>query len=488
METQNRKGVVLAAPKSGSGKTLITCALIQSLLNRQESVFSYKCGPDYIDPMFHRTILGVSGGNLDTFFTGEQKTRELFLSNTPENSFTIVEGVMGLFDGLGGVKEEGSTYHLAKTISIPIILVVDAHGMGRSILPLIAGFLSYDTAHQIKGVILNRVSKMFYGSLKEMIEKELELEVLGYFPERKELQLESRHLGLKMPEEKKDLKEQVQRAANQFEESVNLNRILEIGAEAVTSSIVVNKNQIAADKIKTTNIADILSQNGESLKENKVNDKVERPVLAVARDEAFCFYYQENLKLLEQAGFLIREFSPIHDDKLPEGTSAILLGGGYPELFAKELSDNQKMKSEIREAINSGMPSVAECGGFMYLHESLTDAEEKTYPMVSVIKEHCNDQGKLVRFGYVELQENESMFLPKGTKIRGHEFHYFDSTNNGVSCVAKKPVGKRQWDCVWEEEKHWWGFPHLYYPSNPSFVEHFYEEAIKCQFRQQNQK
>ena len=180
---------------------MIACALIEALKEAGVDVCAFKCGPDYIDPMFHRTILGVPGGNLDTYFTGEAKTKEIFMEETPEDAFAVVEGVMGLYDGLGGILEEGSTYHLAKAISLPVILVIDAHGMGRTILPLIQGLLSYDKAGIIKGVILNRVSKMFYASLKELIETELSIEVLGCFSEQKELHLESRHLGLKLPEE-----------------------------------------------------------------------------------------------------------------------------------------------------------------------------------------------------------------------------------------------------------------------------------------------
>ena len=170
-------------------------------------------------------------------------------------------------------------------------------------------------------------------------------------------------------------------------------------------------------------------------------------------------------------------FSPLHDKKLPEHISGLLLGGGYPELFAKELSENDSMKTAIREAIRGGLPSLAECGGFLYLHKSLKDMEGRQYSMAGVIDADADYRGKLVRFGYVELTEKESCFLPEKEGIRGHEFHYFDSTENGTDCVAKKPTGSRRWECVWEGENHWWGFPHLYYPSNPSFVEHFYQQA-----------
>ncbi len=474
---QKRKGVVLAAPKSGNGKTLITCALIEALKEAGVNVCAFKCGPDYIDPMFHRTILGVPGGNLDTYFTGEAKTKELFIEETPEDAFAVVEGVMGLYDGLGGILEEGSTYHLAKSVSLPVILVIDAHGMGRTILPLIQGLLSYDRAGIIKGVILNRVTKMFYASLKELIESELSIEVLGYFTEQKELHLESRHLGLKLPEEKRDLKEQVCRRAASLKETVSLERILAIGG-AGEKDAASQRDDDNKDKV-TSQRADIYENDMVFQRtDTKENDSYEKKLrLAIAKDEAFCFYYQENLKLLSKMGFELVPFSPLHDKKLPEHISGLLLGGGYPELFAKELSENESMKTAIREAIRGGLPSLAECGGFLYLHKSLKDMEGRQYSMAGIIDADADYRGKLVRFGYVELTEKESHFLPEKEGIRGHEFHYFDSTENGTDCVAKKPTGNRSWECVWEGENHWWGFPHLYYPSNPSFVEHFYRQA-----------
>lgn len=464
---QERQGIIIAAPKSGSGKTLITCALIQALIDRGIAVCSYKCGPDYIDPMFHRTILGIAGGNLDTYFTEESQTRTLFRDNTPIESFAIVEGVMGLYDGISGVKEEGSSYHLATTLHLPIVLVVDAHGMAGSILPLIAGFLSYDTAHQISGVILNRVSASYYPILAELIEQELSIQVLGYFPEQKNIHLESRHLGLKLPEEILDLKEQLQDAAKVLTESVNVDAILKLG-QTNTKTVPDIKKQ---GNIKSTrNSMDNFHRKSDSKKQNLV--------LAVAKDEAFCFYYQENLKMLSDVGFHIVWFSPIHDKKLPEGACALLLGGGYPELYAKELSENEQMKESIRQVIKDGMPSIAECGGFMYLHQNLIDQEETCYPMAGVLDADCSYQGKLVRFGYANFQEKNSIFLPPAESIKGHEFHYYDSTNNGDACTATKPEGTISWNCIWERANHWWGFPHLYYPSNGAFVEHFWEEAV----------
>ena len=447
------KRIMIAAPKSGSGKTVITCALLQILKNEGYQVASFKCGPDYIDPMFHEKIIGVPSKNLDTFFTGEEQTRRLFLNGIVEKDFAVLEGVMGLYDGLGGIREEGSSYHLAKVTGTPIMLVVDAKGMGRSVIPVIAGFLDYDQAHLIRGVILNRVSKGYYETIKSLIEEELKVQVLGYLPEKEELRIESRHLGLMMPDELHNVKERLQTAAKEMQQTVSIEKMMEIAEEA---------EELQSDgTVETTENA---------WKPNK-------PVIAVARDEAFCFYYTDNLSLLEENGAEITYFSPLQDSKLPERCHALYLGGGYPELYAKELSENHKMRMAVRSAVENGMPIVAECGGFMYLHSAIIDREGIRYEMAGILPETCYYTGKLVRFGYIELQEKQSHFLPEGETIKGHEFHYYDSTGNGEDAIAVKPVTGRAYSCMIENEKLFCGFPHLYYPSNPAFAKSFVEKA-----------
>ena len=444
--------IMIAAPKSGSGKTTITCALLQILKERGENVSSCKCGPDYIDPMFHRQVLGVPARNLDTFFTGEAQTRKLFLRDRSDGELVVMEGVMGLYDGLGGIREEGSSYHLAKVTQTPIILVVDAKGMGKSVIPLIAGFLAYDEAHLIKGVILNRMSAAYYEILKPIAEQELGITVLGFFPENKTLQIASRHLGLLLPNELEDLRGQIQIAAQKLKETVDILGLLQIAE---------NLEPLAADICE------------------REKQPVEKTRIAVARDEAFCFYYEENLRMLAQAGAELVFFSPIHDTALPEDIHGLLLGGGYPEIYAKQLSENVSMRTAVREAVLSGIPTVAECGGFLYLHTMLTDREGRSYPMAGVLSGKCFDTGKLVRFGYIELEEKSGHFLPQGSRIRGHEFHYYDSEDNGADCTAYKPTTGRNYACIHAGENHWYGFSHLYYPSCPEFAEKFVEKAGK---------
>ena len=475
-QAEKIRRIMIAAPKSGSGKTTITCGLLQIFKENGEDISSCKCGPDYIDPMFHRQVLGIPARNLDTFFTGEDGTRKLFLRDRREGELVVMEGVMGLYDGLGGIREEGSSYHLARVTKTPVILVVDAKGMGRSVIPLIAGFLAYDEAHLIRGVIFNRMSVAYYEILKPLAEEELGIAVLGYFPENKDLQIASRHLGLYMPGELENLQGQICKTAEKLRETVGISKLLQIaeGAEALADELTEEAFEpekgcgegAVSEEPQST-------ENGETM----------RARIAVARDEAFCFYYEENLRLLEQAGAELVFFSPLHDSVLPENIHGLLLGGGYPELYAGPLSGNTSMRTAIREAVTGGLPTVAECGGFLYLHETLTDREGHSYPMVGALPGKCHDTGRLVRFGYIELEEGGGHFLPRGSRIRAHEFHYYDSEDNGADCTASKPTTGRNYSCIHVGENHWYGFPHLYYPSCPEFAKRFVEKAL--QYKQQ---
>ena len=463
--------IMIAAPKSGSGKTTITCGLLQIFKEDGEDISSCKCGPDYIDPMFHRQVLGVPSRNLDTFFTGEDGTRKLFLKDRREGGLVVMEGVMGLYDGLGGIREEGSSYHLAKVTQTPILLVVDAKGMGRSVIPLIAGFLAYDKAQLIRGVIFNRMSAAYYEILKPLAEEELGIAVLGYFPENKKLQITGRHLGLCMPGELEDLQGQIRMAAERLRETTDISKLLQIaeGAESLEEETEVEDSGSERKQSDDTAEKPDTTENGEAM----------HPRIAVARDEAFCFYYEENLRLLEQAGAEPVYFSPLHDRNLPENIHGLLLGGGYPELYTGQLSENDTMRTAIRKAVTDGLPTVAECGGFLYLHTTLTDREGHSYPMAGVLPGKCFDTGHLVRFGYIELEENSGYFMPRGSRIRAHEFHYYDSEDNGADCIATKPSTGRNYPCIHVGENHWYGFPHLYYPSCPEFAERFVENAVQ---------
>lgn len=487
--------IMLAAPASGSGKTLVTCGLLQVLENRKKQVISFKCGPDYIDPMFHRKIIGVPSCNLDPFFTNGKTTRYLFGRQAAKAEISVMEGVMGFYDGLGGITPRASSWDLARITETPVILVVNARGMSLSVAALIRGFLEAVPGmadgkndcrdSYIRGVILNQMTASMYPALKEKIEQKLPVKVLGYVPRLEDCVIESRHLGLVTPEEIGDLRQRVQELADVLEQTLDVDGILELSEKAPDLDVdmpealevfLKNSRKEAAERL-----AESCEREAGDL--SPVNSIAEEPQvrIAVARDEAFCFYYEDNLELLERLGAVLVEFSPVHDKKLPEEIQGILFGGGYPELYAEKLSGNHSMLESVRAAVATGMPYLAECGGFMYLHETMEDMEGKSWPMAGIFPGHVKKTDRLGRFGYVTLTAKKpQIFGTAGAQIRAHEFHYFDSSYNGDAFHARKPVGKRNWDCIVAGENFAAGFPHLYYYSNPEFVRCFVEKCRGC--------
>lgn len=444
--------IMLAGVSSGSGKTLITCGILQALVNRGLTVTSFKCGPDYIDPMFHSRVIGTKSRNLDPFFT-EEATLNYLLAKTGKGSdLALMEGVMGYYDGLGGISSKASSYDVAKITDTPVILVVNCKGMSVSVLPLIQGFLQYEKNSKIQGVILNQMAGVIYPEIKKQIEERLSVKVFGYVPFVKELTIESRHLGLVTPGEIKNLQEKLNGLAKVLEDSLDIDRILELSkdcSELEFSPPVIPKVE------------------GE-------------PVIAVARDEAFCFYYEDNLELLKEMGARLIEFSPLYDKQLPRGAQGLILGGGYPELFAETLSSNKSMRSDIKKALQKGLPCLAECGGFMYLHNQMEDMEGKTYPMVGIIDGNIFKTSRLGRFGYIELTAKKNqMIAEQGDQILGHEFHYFDSSNCGEDFRAVKPLRGTSWECIHGKETLAAGFPHLYYYSNTRVPYSFLNKCTK---------
>lgn len=449
--------ILIAAPSSGSGKTMISCGLMAAFGKQKKRVVACKCGPDYIDPMFHREVLGVDSQNLDLFFCEKEQLTEQFIQHAKDADLAVTEGVMGYYDGMGVDTEKASSYDVARTLQMPVLLVVSAKGSALSLAALVKGFLEFQKDSRIQGILLNRVSAMLYPRLKKMLEQEFgkaghSIRVLGYIPEQEVFHLESRHLGLVTPQEIRHLKEQLEKAGDILSETVDLEGIYELAKAAPP-------------------LAEIEKERSEK--------KSTQVTIGVARDEAFCFYYKDNLKALEQQGCRLVFFSPLRDRHLPEGISGLLLGGGYPELYAEALSANRTLLMEIREKIQNGMPCHAECGGFLYLHESLEDAEGKRWNLAGVIKGAAVPKERLVRFGYVNLiGETDGAFLRKDETIRGHEFHYWDSADNGSDVKAVKPDGKRSWKCIHMEQNLFAGFPHLSYASNPAFAERFTQAAV----------
>lgn len=463
---------MLAAGASGSGKTTITCGILQALKNRGLRPVSFKCGPDYIDPMFHERVLKTKSRNLDTFFTDVQTTRYLLARNAAGMDVAVLEGVMGYYDGLGGVTDTASAYDVAGVTGTPVVLIVNSRGMGLSALAYIRGFITYREESHIRGVILNQLPAALYPDMKRHIEEELGVRVFGYVPKVSECAVESRHLGLVLPGEVELLEEKMQRLAGILEETLDINGLLELAKEADS---FLDDPDASLEDSSACAVPQALRQVLESPAVQRV--RMCRPVVALARDEAFCFIYENNLQLLREMGVKLVEFSPLHDREVPGEADGLLLYGGYPELHAKELSENQTMLASVRESIENGMPCLAECGGFMYLHRTMEDMEKRAWPMAGVLDAQAFRTEKLNRFGYVNLtsREEENMIL------RGHEFHYFDSTDNGSSYVARKPYGKRKWECIHRTGNLLAGFPHLYYYSNPQFAARFCEKCADYQ-------
>ena len=440
--------LMITAAASGSGKTLCTCGLLQALINRSLKVVSFKCGPDYIDPQFHSKVIGAKSRNLDTFFTDADTTLYLLEKNAASGDVALIEGVMGYYDGLAGISVKGSAYDVADITNTPAVLLVNCKGMSVSIVPFIKGFLEYKENSHLKGVILNRISPMLYPRVKEMVESQLPVKVYGYLPELKDCLLESRHLGLVLPEEIEDLQLQLDTLAEAMEKSVDIDGLLKLASQAGELEELYDPADRSRQK------------------------PFEGVKIGVAMDEAFCFFYEDNLDYLREQGAELIFFSPIHDRHLPKGLDGLILNGGYPELYAKALSENGSMLEDIALAIEYGLPTTAECGGFMYLHESMEDMEGKAWPMVGAIKGRVWKTPRLTRFGYITLQDGQAFSKDIGP-VNAHEFHYFDSDACGEDWHAAKPLSKRGWDCIHATKTLFAGFPHMYYYANEEFPQAF---------------
>ena len=436
--------VMIASTGSGRGKTTFVSGMLNIL--KAKNVHAFKCGPDYIDPMFHRDVIGVSSTNLDSFFCDEALLRKVFISNATD--INIIESAMGLYDGVG-VTCGGSAYEVAEILDCPIVLLIDGHGMGYSIVAEIKGFLALDKSNLIKGVVLNRVSEKYYKKLAPVIEQECGIKVLGHVSKLKDCELKSRHLGLMTPDEN-EFSEKLEKISNEIIRGVDVDAIISLG-ECDYSY----KCDIHSEKIGTVGNVSI----GQNV-ENKY-------VVAVAKDEAFSFIYDENIKVLIEYGARIEYFSPIHDERLPEGTTHLVLFGGYPENYAEKLSENMSIKKDICDRYSNGMKILAECGGFMYLLDTI-HVDDSEYSMLGLIRGNAYRTDGLVRFGYVNANVN-------GIEIKGHEFHHYDVGNIVYSenSFAENVSSQVRYPAFIHTEKMISGFPHLYYRSNEKLIEEF---------------
>ena len=429
---------LLAAPRSGSGKTTMTCALLMALKRRGCAPCAFKSGPDYIDPMFHRAVLGVESRSLDLFFSAPETVRTLYARGAAGHGAAVCEGAMGFYDGLGGVSDRASAWHLADTLGLPVLLVVEPKGQSLTLAAELNGLKNFRTPSHIAGILLNNCTARMYALLAPMLEKETGLPVLGFLPKLPEAVIGSRHLGLYTAAEVENLQQKLALLADAAEEHIDWPRLL------------------------------ALCEKEPPALPEKAPQPPARVRIAVAQDEAFCFTYAETLEAFRDAGAEVVFFSPLRDTALPENIGGLYLPGGYPELHARELSENTSLLREIKRKIESGLPTAAECGGFLYLGQSLTDAEGQSWPMAGVLPGEAKDAGRLVRFGYAALSaDSDSLLFRAGESFPIHEFHHWDSTANGTALAAKKPVGGAAWRCGFVNEHFYAGFPHLYWAGTP---------------------
>jgi len=440
------KRIVIAAPHSGSGKTTVTLGIMHALVRRGLKVAPAKVGPDFIDPGYHRAVTGVDSLNLDGWMCGLDFARATWAGQTQGADIAVIEGVMGLFDGIDGVSEAGSSAEIAKALGAPVLLVVDARSQARSAAALVHGFASFDPGLRVAGVIFNNVASANHEKiLREALAANCPgLALIGCLPRDAALAIPSRHLGLTTVEDRPLSEEYLAHLAEVMDRHLNLDLLLEIAATAQPPSVATGASTIAAAATAGRG-ADRWSGAG--------------PVrIAVARDAAFCFCYPDNLRLLEEQGAEIRYFSPLTDAALPDGIDGLYLPGGYPELFAGELAANSGLRQALRGAIEAGLPVYAECGGFIYLTEGV-EADGVLHPMVGIFPVATRMLPKRKALGYREVELTQDCLLgPGGSRLRGHEFHYSEMGEMPAGIerlyrVSRKgvelgPEGYRRYHCL----------------------------------------
>lgn len=424
------KSIIISSNCSGGGKTTFTLGLMKLLKNKGYDVQGYKVGPDYIDSGFHSEITGKQSRNLDLHLMGEEGVKASFLRGSGD--FGVIEGVMGLYDGVS-ITEKGSTYSISKLLSdTPIVLVLTPKAQCTTLAAEINGIKNFKNANII-GVVFNAVNQKYYELLKSVVEENCDVKVLGYIPKDDSIKLESRHLGLVQSVEVNNIVDKIERCAKLIEENIDITYLLQNSKEVKLE---------VKDRFH--------------LKDRKIN-------IAIAYDEAFRFYYKENLELLEEIGN-VRYFSPIRDEKLPENIDFLYLGGGYPEVFKEKLTQNTSMRNSIKEALEKGLKCYAECGGLMYLTERIEDCE-----MVGFFRGYTYMTKSLQRFGYsnVEIQGEK-------ININCHEFHKsdVDIKEERIYNVTKESWNgdTLKWNCGYKKENTIAGYPHIHFFGNMEFL------------------
>ena len=448
------KRLMISAMASGSGKTVLTCGLLAALTARGHVAQALKCGPDYIDPMFHEKVLGVPSRNLDLFLQGEDGVRRTLLKQ--KGDYVVVEGAMGFYDGVNGT-DRASAWQVARAANLPVVLAIRPGGSSLTLAAQVRGLLTFRADSQIRGLVLTACRPSLYAHLAPILEEETGLPVLGYLPPMEEANIGSRHLGLQTPGEIADLNQRFRKVAEQLEKTVNLDALWALVEETEKTAV-----QDRPRRFRPRNCC----------------------AIGVAWDAAFCFYYADNLDALRNAGAELVFFSPLQADALPE-VDGLYLGGGYPEVYAQALFRQAGIRSAIRAALRDGMPTVAECGGFLYLQEQLQTEQEVPWPMVEALPGMGYPTRQLRRFGYLTLQaERDSLLFRAGEEIPAHEFHHWDSTQTGTALLAQKPSGKH-WRCGYATDTLYAAFPHLHFGGGLPLAERFVSAAAAYRERKQ---
>lgn len=453
---------MIAAPSSGSGKTTIAVG-IMAALSDSKVVQGFKVGPDYIDPNYHTAATGRISRNIDSWMLPTNQIKGIFCRGQQEADLSIIEGVMGLYDGFEGKSERGSSAEVAKLLNTPVVLVIDVKAMAGSVGAVALGFKEFDPDLNLTGIIANRVSSSKHAQFVTQAIERVGLPMIGCIPRDQSLNVPERHLGLFTAGER----------------------------EQATQSFIQDAKRVVRDNLDI----DLLVSIAQNAPELDISGSTNPPLvrekeirIAVARDEAFCFYYQDNFDLLEAAGAEIVFFSPLRDKNLPENTAGLYLGGGYPELYAAEIAKNTNIRIAIQETISSGLPTYAECGGLMILTEYFLDAQENNFPMVGVLPGYAQMTDQL-KMGYREVISLENtLLLPKGEVIRGHEFHYSEwareDKNSPAYAVKSRAGGIERMD-GFSKGNLLASYIHIHFASNPDIATRF---VNKCRFWQTSGK
>lgn len=447
------KGFLIAGTNSGIGKTTVSMGLMKAI-SRNYNLSPFKVGPDYIDGKFHEYATGNKSYNLDFFLMGENGVKQSFVEH--HKDFSIVEGVMGLYDGIDNSLDNGSSAHISRILNLPVVLVVDGVGKSTSIAAQVMGYQNFDKRVNIIGVIINKVSsEKTYKILKEAIEKYCNIKCFGYIPKLDDISVRERHLGLIQADEIENLNKKIEKLEIEIRKTVDIDLIY-----------------------RTAEISEKISFISE-----KLPQKYSGLTMGIAKDNGFSFYYNDNIEFLEKLGVKIKYFSPINDKKTPENLDILYFGGGYPENFCEELKKNISMKKSIQDFHEKNGVIYGECGGFIYLSQKLITVEGKKYEFVGLIDTIIEMTSRLNigRFGYINIEY-------KGFHGKGHEFHYSKIKDEGTFPKVLKITkpDKRNWECGYVSKNLLCGYPHIHFFQSREIIFDLLDRALKYKEQRDN--